>query len=188
MRDPDFDIEECCPRSYREAKTARLLGMSLVVFGALFAGYLVLAGSVFFAQVAACRLGLPHRRVESIPFGKTWFHDEDGECSRWYQKHVEPSHEHTWMDRTRCRRCGIPGIYGGYSCRIGSPLEGLSSRLQIQIYDHFEDKLEAKRLFIRLGDRLMENGTTWTSLMEWSMPAILALGTLVEGPAASPKP
>jgi hypothetical protein len=35
------------------------------------------------------------------------------------------------------------------------------------IYQHFEDRLEAKRLFILLGQTDAENDRLWEALMDW---------------------
>ena len=168
MRDPDFDAEDAPAEKLPREERRRLLYDVLVVAKGICAACLALAGiCLLFSSrrllCSVCRI----ERLESIPFGKTWFHDEDNECSLWYRNHVEPFHEHAWMERTQCRRFGIPGIYRGFSCQIGSPLEGLSRRVQVQIYEHFENKLEAKQLFLRLGQGIIGNGSTWTSLMEW---------------------
>ncbi len=39
--------------------------------------------------------------------------------------------------------------------------------MQTSIYQHFEDPLEAKRLFIRLGRRDGNNSQIWEALMDW---------------------
>jgi hypothetical protein len=37
----------------------------------------------------------------------------------------------------------------------------------MEIYRHFEDRLEAKKLFIRLGEIDGESARMWTALMGW---------------------
>ena len=96
-----------------------------------------------------------------------WSDQEDTDCSLWYRDHVERTHSHFWAERPSCRRFGIPGLYGGYACRGGSPLAGLSPIVQREIYQHFGDKLEAKQLFIRLARIDEDNARTWDTLMEW---------------------
>jgi len=39
--------------------------------------------------------------------------------------------------------------------------------VQIQIYEHFRDPLEAKRLFIHLGQTDAECSQIWDALMAW---------------------
>jgi len=52
----------------------------------------------------------------------------------------------------------------GYTCSIGGPITGLSRTVQIEVYHHFEDPLEAKRLFIRMGQGDYRD---WDALMGW---------------------
>jgi hypothetical protein len=37
----------------------------------------------------------------------------------------------------------------------------------MEIYQHFDDRFEAKRLFIRLGQSNEESRRTWNALMGW---------------------
>src|SRR5690349_18353250 len=67
---------------------------------------------------AACRLD----RVEQHFLGFRWSEYEESDCSRWYVAHVERNHAHVWVNSGYCRRFGIPGIYSGYACTIGSPI------------------------------------------------------------------
>lgn len=99
--------------------------------------------------------------------GLKWSHQEETDCSRWYRANVEPSHAHVWLQCTYCRRFGIPGLWGGYGCTVGGPITGLSRTVQTQIYQHFEDRFEAKRLFIRLGQLDKEGYRMWNGLMRW---------------------
>ncbi len=110
-----------------------------------------------------CRM----EKVDHRWLGMRWSDLEENECSRWYRGHVEPSHPHAWVQRGYCRRIGIPGLYGGYACVIGGPITGLSRRVQVDIYRHFEDPLEAKKLFGRLGTMGGEGARLWTALMAW---------------------
>ncbi len=96
-----------------------------------------------------------------------WSEQEDSDLTPWYSAHVEPSHTHEWVPCSYCRRIGIPGLTSGYSCLIGSPLTGLSQSVQTSIYQHFEDPLEATRLFIRLGRRDSNDSQIWEALMDW---------------------
>ena len=93
-----------------------------------------------------CRMG----KVDHQCLGLKWFDQEETDCSLWYRSNVERSHSHAWVQCTYCRRFGIPGLSGGYACVIGGPITGLSRTVQMEIYRHFEDRLEAKKLFMRL--------------------------------------
>src|SRR5262249_52739790 len=77
------------------------------------------------------------------------------------------SHSHSWIKCTYCRWFGIPGLWENYACFVGGPLTGLSRTWQIEIYQHFEDRLEAKRLFARLGQWDRECPRILDSLMGW---------------------
>jgi len=112
---------------------------------------------------AACRLG----RADHRCLGLQWSDRAESDCSRWYRENVERSHAHDWVKGTYCRRFGIPGLSTGYACYVGGPLTTLSRTLQIEIYRHFEDRLEAKRLFIRLGQTNEETHRIWAALMGW---------------------
>jgi hypothetical protein len=139
-----------------------------------------LIGSVGIAFLASCLLGFPGYsrrpytcaacRADKVDYhllGLTWSDQEDTDCSRWYRENVERSHAHAWIGCTYCRRFGIPGLTGGYACFVGGPLTGLSRTVQMTIYQHFEDRLEAKRLFIRLGQTDAESPRLWEALMDW---------------------
>jgi hypothetical protein len=69
-----------------------------------FAGFLILAlgsyeaGSSLSYTCVLCRLG----RVETTLFGFTRSTYHENECSRWYQKNVEPNHAHIW-ERGTCQ-------------------------------------------------------------------------------------
>ncbi len=116
-------------------------------------------------ECAVCR----KERVDSRVLWFRWSEARENECSRWYQAHVEPAHTHVWAPRPHCQRFGIPGIYGGYGCSVGSRITGLSRRVQIDVYRHFAEPLEAKRFFVRLQqlDGTGESLRMWDSLMDW---------------------
>lgn len=91
-------------------------------------------------------------RLQKVDSRFLWFRRSEthpNKCSRWYQAHVEPTHTHLWAPCAHCERIGIPGIYGGYACSVGSRITGLSQTVQIDIYRHFKNPLEAKRFFVR---------------------------------------
>ena len=135
------------------------VGIALLVSGLLgFPGY-----SRRPYTCAVCRAD----KVDCHVLGLRWSQQEDTDCSRWYRENVERSHAHVWITCTYCRRFGIPGLAGGYACHIGGPLTGLSRTVQMEIYQHFEDRLEAKRLFIRVGETDAETGRLWEALMGW---------------------
>jgi hypothetical protein len=112
---------------------------------------------------AACRAD----RIDAQFLVWKWSRQEETDCSRWYREHVEHSHSHYWIQRTYCRRFGIPGVWGGYSCVVGGPLTGLSTRVHIAIYEHFGDRMAAKNLFIRLARIDADTGRVWQQLMDW---------------------
>ncbi len=112
---------------------------------------------------AACRAN----KVDHDFLGLKWSDQEDSDLSRWYVENVEQSHTHSWIPCTYCRRFGIPGLTTGYACTVGGPLTGLSRTVQMNIYEHFKDRLQAKRLFIRLGQGDAESYRDWAALMSW---------------------
>jgi hypothetical protein len=140
----------------------RFLGLAFVAFvGSCLLGFPIYSRRPY--TCAVCRMD----RVDQGCLGLTWSSEKETDCSRWYESNVERAHVHSWVEGTHCRRFGIPGLYGGYGCRIGGPLTGLSRTVQIEIYRHFEDRLEAKRLFIRLGQMDGDCYRTFHALMEW---------------------
>ena len=158
MRDAEFDNEATrCRKPVRHGRWLKVLG---IVFGVYLGACLLGAGfSRRPSECAVCR----EKRVDLSCFGLRWSRQEETECTRWYSSNVEPTHAHFWVRRTHCRWFGIPGLYSGYSCIIGGPITGLSETVQIEIYKHFQDPLEAKQLFIRTA---MDYGP-WSALMEW---------------------
>lgn len=111
-------------------------------------------------------------RLQKVDSRFLWFRRSEthpNKCSRWYQAHVEPTHTHLWAPCAHCERIGIPGIYGGYACSVGSRITGLSQTVQIDIYRHFKNPLEAKRFFVRLQqlDGTSENLHVWNSMSDW---------------------
>ena len=160
MRDHEFDDEagrskECS----RPCRWCRYIGLAFVVLlGSSLLGFPGCSRTPY--TCAVCR----EDRVDHRWFGLEWSDQEDSECSRWYQSNVEPAHAHCWAERTHCRRFGIPGLYSGYACFVGGPITGLSKSVQIDIYKHFENRIEAKQLFVRLGQG---DYRPWDALMGW---------------------
>jgi hypothetical protein len=112
---------------------------------------------------AVCRAD----RVDVHCLGLKWSRQEETQCSRWYQAHVERSHAHAWSQCGWCQRFGIPGLGGGYGCFGGAPITNLPRTLQVEIYQKFHDPLEAKRLFVRLGQTDAETYRMWVALTDW---------------------
>ena len=160
MRDPEFDNEVSPYQKHtRPGRWLKLLGLAFVVW--LGSSILGLQGcSRIPYTCAVCR----EDRVDHNWFGLRWSDREETDCSRWYQSNVEPAHAHCWAECSHCRRFGIPGLYTGYGCIIGGPITGLSRMVQIEIYQHFENRLEAKQLFVRIGQG---DSHAWDALMEW---------------------
>lgn len=112
---------------------------------------------------SACRL----ERLDHRWLGLRSSSYEETDCSRWYAQNVEPTHKHIWANCAHCRRFGIPGLYGGFSCSTGEQISGLSRMTQIRIYQKFRDSKEAKPLFVQLGRSAKDNGRLMQSLCEW---------------------
>lgn len=112
---------------------------------------------------AVCRVD----RVDHQLLGLCWSRQEETDCSRWYRENVEQSHVHSWVKYGYCRYIGIPGLYSGYACVIGGRLTGLSRTVQTNVYQHIGDRLEAKRMFIRLGQTDGDSDRIWDALMRW---------------------
>lgn len=112
---------------------------------------------------AVCRADKVDYRLVAL----RWTRHTDSDLSLWYEKNVESSHTHSWITMGRCRPFGIPFLWTGFACTTRGPLAGLSQSLQREIYEHFEDPLEAKQLFIELGDMTGNVYRRWAPLMEW---------------------
>jgi hypothetical protein len=164
MLEPDFNAKasECRVWDLRR----RLLRLFVVAWLALLVSSAL--GFHFHSRdtytCAVCRAGKVNHQLLGINCSSC---EEETACSRWYGDHVEPSHAHVWITRGHCRRFGIPGFYGGYSCTVGGPLTGLSTTVQIEIYKHFKDPLDAKRLFCRLAQTNADSERLWAPLMSW---------------------
>jgi hypothetical protein len=163
MRDPGLDEE--ASRSRKDARRSRgrkILGLALVALvGSYLLGFPGCSRRPY--TCAVCRLD----KVDHGCFGLRWSTREETDCSAWYRQNVERAHAHSWVECTHCRRFGVPGVWGGYGCFVGGPITGLSRIVQIDIYQHFDDRLEAKRLFARLGRMDDEGHRRWDALMEW---------------------
>jgi hypothetical protein len=159
MVDPEFQNAAAGKKAPRRRRWLwRLACALIVIWGASALG--IQACSRRSYTCAICRLGRVNHRCLFV----TWSVDQETECSRWYRENVEPSHSHVWTKCSYCERFGIPGIWSGYACVIAGPITGLSETVQIEIYRHFENRLEAKALLARLGEG---DGRQWDALMEW---------------------
>jgi hypothetical protein len=163
MSDPEFGEEpgRRKPVALRGQGKRLLLWTLAAVLGWCVLGLATPSRRPFICSV--CRV----ERVDHRWLGLRWSDLEENECSRWYREQVERSHAHSWVQRGYCRRIGIPFLSGGYACVIGGPITGLSRRVQVDIYRHFDDPLEAKALFVRLGAMDGEGSRMWTALMGW---------------------
>ena len=163
MLDPEFDNQ----KSPRHVYTLRSQTINLVFLAFVTSTVSCLFG---FSPYSRCPYTCAVCRANKVDYhfvGFRWSSQEITDCSRWYTENVEPSHTHAWIGCTYCRRFGIPGLGGGYGCFIGGPLTGLSRTVQMTIYQHFDDRLEAKRLFVHLGQMDAESARLWEALMGW---------------------
>lgn len=101
-----------------------------------------------------CRLA----RADFIVFGIARSEYRPTECSRWYSEHVEPSHAHVWEPGTCAVTKNIFGRWLEIGCRPGHyPIHRLDADVQMRVYQHFKDPLEARRLFENLTDEKTYN-------------------------------
>jgi hypothetical protein len=97
----------------------------------------------------ACRI----TRVDATCLGLTGFTLYPNECSQWYSAHVEPKHAHVWERGTCEYTSNVLGMPVSVSCSPGRfPIRLLHPSTQMRAYQHFEDPLEAKKLFESLTD------------------------------------
>jgi hypothetical protein len=163
MHEPEFEKEaRGLPRPAGRSRTPQLLGwVFAVVVGSYLLGFPGYSRTPY--TCAVCRM----ERVDKSGLGLRWSDEKETGLSLWYRDNVEQTHPHFWVEGTHCRRFGIPGLYEGYGCRIGAPITGLSMTVQMKVYQHFGDPLEAKQLFIRLGQFDNASSRTWRALIEW---------------------
>ena len=99
-----------------------------------------------------CRTLCRATKIDRTYLGVRLLCMEETECSKWYQTSIEPTHEHVWSRSTcswRFRTCwtmDIGSMWHKQRDRHSSP------KRQIDIYQRFEDKEEARRLFISLAN------------------------------------
>lgn len=79
---------------------------------------------------------------------------QDTACSVWYAPHVEPSHEHVWAPAACDVRFNLYGQRLGESQPYarGRAIRKFTPEEQIRIYEHFDNPLDAKRVFVSLTD------------------------------------
>ena len=90
-------------------------------------------------------------RLERIDYGST-LHDPESEtiennCSRWYLREVEKTHEHIWVANSTIQLLDLQGnvIGAGESAsRPGRMIWRLSPEEQIQIYQNSENDEQVK--------------------------------------------
>jgi hypothetical protein len=164
MLDPEFDeLPKGRPSQAWRISRRKLIGLAFFTW--LGSSMLGVSGcSRRSYTCAVCR----EEKVDQRFLILGWSERTETDCSEWYRGNVEPSHAHAWAARGYCRRFGIPGLGGGFACSMGTPIAGLSRSWQIKIYQHFDDRLEAKRLFMRLGRWDNESHVLLNALMEWS--------------------
>lgn len=123
-----------------------------VVVGVLFIGWAIVTGvevSRLNHTCAICR----QYRLDTTCFGMTRSTYSDTECSRWYAAEVEPVHAHVWQSSTCCYSSDLFGGARSVGCSPGRfTMMLLSPDTQLEVYQHFKDPLEAKKLFVSLAD------------------------------------
>jgi hypothetical protein len=121
----------------------RLIGFVALGFLALIVGSCVHISRLGHTCIA-CRL----TRVDYTCFGFTRPAYYENECSQWYPSHVEAVHAHVW-ERGTCRyTCNLLGMPVSFGCWVvQTPFQTLDPSTQMQVYQHFKDPLEAKKLF-----------------------------------------
>lgn len=99
---------------------------------------------------AICRL---ERTDVTSPLGQTTRTFRETSCSRWYAAHVEATHEHLWAANPTSQNVDALGVVrgaGDNEDRPGRVIWRLTPDEQVEIYKHFPQPLEAKRLFVSL--------------------------------------
>jgi hypothetical protein len=163
MLDPEFDVQPT-GRDKQTSRSRKVYLLALAIVALLASNALWMP--IYSRRPSTCVVCRADKVVHHFLWLK-WSIQQETDCSRWYDENVEPSHSHSWIPCTYCQRFGIPGLGGGYSCSIGGPLTGLSRTVQVSIYQHFKDRLEAKRLFLRLGETDAESSRMWSALLDW---------------------
>ena len=76
-------------------------------------------------------------------------------CCKWYQSHVEPTHEHVWSPNSAIVLFNFYGQAigaGDNGGRPGRAIWRLTPDEQIKVYRHFPNPVDAKTLFVSLID------------------------------------
>jgi hypothetical protein len=165
---------------YRPGLLPSWTGITLAIFAAV-VFFVILgsieAGSTLKYTCVLCRLD----RVDTTLFGLNRSAYRPNKCSRWYWKHVEPSHVHVW-ERGTCRTLlNALALPMGVGCRPECcAIWQVPPSTQMEVYRHFSDRQRAKELFLSLtaarsgNDRLASDsqskGTLIArSIIEWEM-------------------
>ena len=109
-------------------------------------------------------------------------------CSRWYPAHVEANHLHDWSPSGSIALINFYGQPIGFGDNFdsrGRAIWRIPPEAQIGIYEHFDDPIEAKRVFVSLTDKslfpnrddylIMESLVAWVESGYagiWQAPAI----------------
>ncbi len=97
-----------------------------------------------------CRM---ERTDLTSPLGQTTSTFRETSCSKWYPAHVEATHDHLWAANPTMQSVNAYGEVGGAGDneqRPGRAIWRLTPEEQVEIYEHFSQPLQAKRLFISL--------------------------------------
>lgn len=132
----------------------KILVVAATSLGIVFITHLFLSGHAanrLHQTCAICRLN----RVDytSTITGRTRSRVAETSCSAWYREKSEDQHDHVWV---RSPTVGLVNFYGqtiGVSDNDETPGRAiwlLSPNQQIEIYEHFDGRLEAKALFTAL--------------------------------------
>ncbi len=125
-----------------------ILTLLCAAFVVMVLGSIEVGGSLNYTCVL-CRLG----RVDRTMFGLTHSTYHDNECSRWYSANVEPIHHHLWARGTCKTLLNAFGRPMGVACNLRQcPIGLLPPSTQMQVYQHFPDRQQAKGLFTNLTD------------------------------------
>lgn len=96
-----------------------------------------------------CRLTRAHASYGPFPITRHY----ENNCSRWYAANVEARHDHLWERGTCVYETNLYGLPRSVGCRPGHyPIWRLSPDIQMRVYQHFANPLEARTLFSNLTD------------------------------------
>ena len=115
-----------------------------------------------------CRL----TRQDTSYFGFTSERLRETACSEWYEKNVEPKHEHAWLRFPSWTRHNIFGSAIAVASSLrGKTLFSITPEEQREIYEHFGEPGRAADIFLGLLDEnTVEEGRDWdivSALKSW---------------------